>query len=372
MQVAFFALNGIACFSHLSAQSFNGQAPIGPALLLPNAPGRISTEPDPQAVQATGTASLSGTVEDLTGAVVPTARVSLIAQGGSIVRTITAGELGRFTFTDLPPATYRISATARGMGTYVSAEIHLPAGKQLELSQIALALGPTTADVEVVATPELIAQEQVHEQEKQRAFGIIPNFYSSYIWDAAPMTGKQKFSLAFHSILDPVTFAGSAVIAGIEYNRNIFPGYGDGFSGYAKRYGAAFADGADARLLGSAILPTILHQDPRYFYRGTGSTKSRFFYAISRSLITRGDSGHLQPNYSKVLGNFAAGGIAYSYHPATDRQPTLVLRNGLIGIGANAVDNILREFLLRRVTPGVPDYKSGKAAKEAASPGTPQ
>ena len=190
--------------------------------------------------------------------------------------------------------------------------------------------------------------------------GVFPNFYSSYIWDAAPLSSAQKYQLAAHSLVDPFSFVGTGIFAAAEQWQNTFPGYGQGAKGYAKRYGAAYADEALSRMIGSAILPSLLHQDPRYFYRGTGTKKSRALYAISQAVICRGDNGKMQPNYSYVLGSFAAGGISNLYHPAGDRGLGLTISNGFLNVGAHAIDNLAREFLFRKLTPKVPDYAQGK------------
>jgi len=192
--------------------------------------------------------------------------------------------------------------------------------------------------------------------EKQRVLGILPNFYSSYIWDAAPLTPRLKFNLALRSTADPVTLLITAGLAGVEQAHNTFPGYGPGPKGYAERYGAAYADNVIGRMLGSAILPSLFRQDPRYFYKGHGSITSRALYAIGATVIARGDNGRSQPNYSHLLGNFAAAGIANLYRTSSDRSATLTLRNGLVITGSNAIANLVREFLLRQITSKVPDY----------------
>ena len=200
----------------------------------------------------------------------------------------------------------------------------------------------------------------VKAAEQQRVFGILPNFYSSYIWDAAPMTTKQKFGLALRSTTDPVAFMIAGGVAGVEHWHNTFPGYGRGTEGYLKRYGAAYADNMVGRMVGSAILPSLLHQDPRYFYKGSGSITSRALYAIAQTVICRGDDGHSEPNYSHVLGNFAAAGISNLYRAPEDRSASLTIRNAFIITGSNAIGNLLREFILRKTTPEVPDYAQGK------------
>jgi hypothetical protein len=223
-----------------------------------------------------------------------------------------------------------------------------------------MAIAGATTEVKVVVTQAEVAQEQVKAAEHQRVFGILPNFYSSYIWDAEPLDARQKFDLAFHSITDPIEFVGTGIIAGAEQATDTFPGYGQGAEGYAKRYGAAYADEVVGRVIGSAILPSLIHQDPRYFYKGSGSVRSRVFYAMSRALVTRGDGGRTEPDYSGLLGSFAAGGLANLYYPRADRGVGLTLADGLVSIAGHAVDNLIREFFLRSLTPNVPAYEMGK------------
>ena len=147
----------------------------------------------------------------------------------------------------------------------------------------------------------------------------------------------------------------------MEQAQNHFRGYGQGAQGYAKRFGAGYADTVAGTFIGSAILPSLLKQDPRYFYKGTGSTSSRFLYALANAVICKGDNGRWQPNYSNVLGNLAAGGISNLYYPPQDRDGAgLTLENGAIGIGATAVSNIFQEFIIRKLTPKVPNNAPAK------------
>jgi hypothetical protein len=217
-----------------------------------------------------------------------------------------------------------------------------------------------------VASLDEVAQAQVQAEEKQRVLGFFPNYYSSYIWDAAPMTPKLKFKLALRSTTDPITFLAAAGLAGVEQKRHIFPGYGQGSEGYAKRFGAAYADTMVSKMVSRAILPTVLHQDPRYFYRGSGSVRSRIFYALSAAVIARGDNGRMQPNYSQVLGNFASSGIANLYRAPGDRTASLTFRNGLIMTASGAVENLLREFFSRKLTSNVPSFAKGKPESPAS------
>ena len=119
------------------------------------------------------------------------------------------------------------------------------------------------------------AEEQLRQQEKQRILGVIPNFNTTDIQDAAPLSPGQKFRLAYRSAIDPFEFVAAGMLAGFGQATDNHAGYGQGFAGYSKRYGAAYADSADGVLWGNAVLPVLLHQDPRYFRMGHGSIKRR-------------------------------------------------------------------------------------------------
>jgi hypothetical protein len=169
------------------------------------------------------------------------------------------------------------------------------------------------------------------------------------------MNPKQKFELAWKLVIDPSSFVIAGIIAGGQQANDSFPGYGQGAAGYGRRFGAAYGDFFIGTYIGNAILPSILKQDPRYFYKGSGTTKSRILYAISRSVMTKGDNGHWQPDYSGILGSLAAGGIANLYYPEGSRHGfSTTLDNTLIGIGTSAGVNILQEFVFRKLTPKTP------------------
>jgi len=206
-----------------------------------------------------------------------------------------------------------------------------------------------------------VADEEIKVEEKQRVLGVIPNFYVSYIPDAVSLTSKQKFELAWKTTVDPVTFLVNGVFAGVEQAENIFSGYGQGPQGYAKRYGAGYADTVAGTFIGSAILPSLLKQDPRYFYKGNGGKRSRILYAIGNAFICKGDNGRWQANYSSILGSLAAGGISNLYYPTQDRNGAgLTFENAGIGIGASAVANLFQEFVVRKLTPKVTNRDPAK------------
>ncbi len=269
-------------------------------------------------------------------------------------RSLMTDGAGFFSFTDLKAGKYRVTITSEGFAGWTGPEITLTAGEYREMSKIELQITAANTSVRVVFSPHELAEEQMKLEEKQRVLGIFPNFYTSYVWNAEPLTTRQKFHLAFRSSIDPVTFLGAGAIAGLEQWQNYYSGYGSGAAGYARRYGAAYGDGFIGIMIGSAILPSILHQDPRYFYKGVGSKKSRALYAISTVVICKGDNGRWQPNYSNVFGNLAAAGISNAYYPASDRNGAgLTIGNALIGTAAGAVGALLQEFVFRKVSTGV-------------------
>jgi hypothetical protein len=114
---------------------------------------------------------------------------------------------------------------------------------------------------------------------------------------------------------------------------------------------ANYANGVTDIMIGGAILPTILHQDPRYFYQGTGTNRSRTIHALSSSFICKGDNGRWQPNYSSLGGYLASGAISETYYPEKDRGPGLVFGTFGIDVAANMVNGLIQEFVLRRFTP---------------------
>lgn len=296
---------------------------------------------------------------DPNGNVVVGALVTLEIDDSKKQRTLLTDGAGAFDFTGLQTGTFRIAITSSGFADWVGPRIVLAAGENYEVPQITLRIGSANTSVQVVFSRHDLAEEQVKAEEKQRVLGVFPNFYISYVWNAEPLTTKQKFQLAWRTSIDPVTFAISGIIAGIEQWQNYFSGYGQGSEGYAKRFGASYGDAFIGTMIGGAILPSILHQDPRYYYKGTGSIRSRALYAISTVVITKGDNGRWQPNYSNVLGNLAAAGISNTYYPPGDRTGAQVtIDNALIGTASGAVSALLQEFLIKKISRGVPSSSS--------------
>jgi hypothetical protein len=222
------------------------------------------------------------------------------------------------------------------------------AGEHSVTPLIMMAIPTQVTEVHVGVPPEELATEQIHEQEHQRVLGVIPNFYVSYAPNAAPLRAKHKFQLAWKSASDPITFAGVAFFAGVDQAADRYGAYGQGAEGYAKRFGATYGDVFTATFIGGAVMPSLLKQDPRYFYKGTGSKKSRLLYAIASSVICKGDNGKWQPNYSNVVGSFAGSALQYTYTPPGDRTGTNGIVGGaLIRMGETSLAGVLQEFSLQ-------------------------
>jgi hypothetical protein len=271
-------------------------------------------------------------------------------------QVVLSGDHGEFSFPDITPGTFQLTISAEGFADQVLSVVLHP-NEMYIAPQIALAVAAANTELQVSIPGVEVAEEQIKDQEKQRVLGVIPNFYTSYIPNAAPLTAKQKFELAWKMTVDPTTFLVTGAVAGIQQANNEFSGYGQGAQGYGKRYGASYADLVTGTFIGSAILPSILKQDPRYFYKGSGSTRSRILYAIANSVICKGDNGRWQANYSSVLGSLAAAGISNAYYPASDRHGAeLTFESALIGIGATAAANLLQEFAIRKLTSHVPNH----------------
>jgi len=131
-----------------------------------------------------------------------------------------------------------------------------------------------------------------------------------------PLTAKQKFAVVTRGSFDYIQVPWYGFLSAISQAQNSEPGYGQGWAGYGKRFGTAFADGTIENYITSAILPTILHQDPRFYELGKGSFMHRTFYAVSRNFVTLSDSGKTQFNYSEIVGGALSAAIStYSYHP---------------------------------------------------------
>jgi hypothetical protein len=181
---------------------------------------------------------------------------------------------------------------------------------------------------------------------KDRLFFALPNFLTiENASEVTPMTPAQKFHATARGAFDPIQFLWYGTLAGISQWENSEPGFGQGAKGYAKRYGAAFGDGVIENFMTTAILPSLFHEDPRYFQMGKGGFFHRAGYAMSRILITRTDSGQKQFNFSEVLGSALASGIStYTYHPRGDRTVANTASVWGTQVGYDTLTFVVKEF----------------------------
>lgn len=298
-------------------------------------------------------AVISGTVLDSNNDIIPGAQIELDGPTAADKQTAIASDSGGFTFNNVKPGvTYHVTISAAGFVNWTSPAILLIPGQYqiLTNTQLKLAGGATSITVSAASSDIELATHEVQMEEQQRVLGMIPNFYVVYDHNAAPLTTKLKYQLAWKAETDPITILGEGFVAGLD-QAGTTPDYGEGARGYFERFGAVYADGFTDILFGGAVLPSLLHQDPRYFYKGEGTKKSRLLYAMAGPFICKGDNGRWQPNYSSVGGDLISGAISNAYYPQSNRGANLMFVNAGLTTGGRIVNDVVQEFLLKRFTP---------------------
>lgn len=188
--------------------------------------------------------------------------------------------------------------------------------------------------------------EKTGSTSNDRLFFALPNFLTlENGGNVPPLTVGQKFKVVARGSFDYIQIPWYAALAGISQAQNSEPGYGQGAEGYGKRFGSAFADGTIENFMTQAILPSLLHQDPRFFQESQGGFWHRTGYAVSRIVVTRSDSGHQQFNFSEVFGSAAAASIStYSYHPSADRTLSNTASVWGTQVGYDTITIVVKEF----------------------------
>jgi len=195
-----------------------------------------------------------------------------------------------------------------------------------------------------LAALTLGAQTNAPRPEDKRILWIFTNHRTADLSASDPkLTPRAKFAIGWGDATDPAIFFQTAVLAGIDQTTNANPSFGQGLEGYAKRFGTTYGNFAIENMLTEGIFPVLLHQDPRYFRRREGTTRSRVGYAVSRLFITRTDSGRNQFNYSEVLGGATALAISNAYLP-DGRTAGNNMRRYAVQLGFDAASNVLKEF----------------------------
>ena len=290
--------------------------------------------------------NIVGTILDQSGSVAVGALVRLTSEDKSFTQEVASGDNGQYSFSNVPPGHFNISVKSTGFGNQALAG-ELAPGQTFLVPAIVLSIPTVVTAVKVAVDPVEVATEQVKEQEQQRVLGFIPNFYVTYRGDAAPLTKKLKFQLAWKSSTDPVTILGGAFLAGVQQAGDQYSEFGQGAEGYGKRFGTVYANIVASTFLSGAIFPSLLKQDPRYFYKGTGTTSSRIWRAVSNSVLCKGDNGRWQINYSNIAGSFGGAAISSTIYP--NKNASVIVSNFFVRMGESSLAGIFQEFVARKL-----------------------
>jgi len=188
------------------------------------------------------------------------------------------------------------------------------------------------------------AEEQLKAQEKQRVMGVMATFNTTSNKDALPLSSGQKFKLFFKSETDPWPFLLAGAVAGIGLAEDSYPAWGQGAQGYAKHFGAAYSDAFIGNFFGNAVLTSLLHEDPRYFQKGSGPVVKRALWAAASSVWCRRDNGKFGPNYANVVGNLIGAAISDTYYPASQRTVGNTITNGFTVTAQGVIGAEIIEF----------------------------
>jgi hypothetical protein len=299
-------------------------------------------------------AIVTGAVVDVTGTAVAGAQAELTRSDGSHVGTSTSDATGAFSFSGVLSGSYVVTVDSVGFAPFTSKPFTVGGQtRTYAVPPIVLDIAALSASV-VVRPIERIAAEQIKAQEQQRLLGVLPNFYVSYVPDAAPLTSRQKLSLATRETFDWTAFANATISAGTGQAANTHSGFGGGESAYAKRWVASFVDDRTGDFLTHYVFASLFHEDPRYFYQGSGTTRSRAVHALSSAFVARSDSGKPMPNYAYIFGNITAASLSNTYYPTAARGSHLLMTNVAVGLAGRAAANLIQEFVGKRLTKNVP------------------
>ena len=198
---------------------------------------------------------------------------------------------------------------------------------------------------ETASAPEQVtASDPGHQEEHPRLFWVVPTYSVTNSKLRSGLSAHEKFRIFAKNALDPFTVGYIAMDAGIGHANNDLSGYGQGTAGYAKRLGAGLANETSASFFRTYVFSSLLHQDPRYFRRGSGPFKNRLIYAMIRPLVTQKDSGGHAFNWSGLLGNIAASSLSNAYYPVGDRGLRPTFERVAFSIPSGVIDHLIDEF----------------------------
>jgi len=311
----------------------------------------LATPVSAQSAEAanTKTGSILGKVVDPSDDPIPGAIVVLQGPVGDRLTAVTKDD-GAFAVHDVPPRTdYQITVTAEGFADW-SSPVTVEPGQYNTLTDVKLRVLTVQRPITVTYSSKEVAAQQLKLEEQQRVFHFIPNLYVTYEPHPEPLTTKMKFRLAYKDFTHPVFSARVALWAGVQQARDNPSEWQQGAKGYSKRLGAGFADAITGGLISNALLPSLLHQDPRYFYQGTGTNWSRARHSILAPFICKGDNGATQPNYSLWGGSLIGYSISTAYYPSSNRTAGHVFEAFGIDMGLHVVGSLAQEFILNKFT----------------------
>jgi hypothetical protein len=303
---------------------------------------------------------IQGQVTDPSGE--PVYGAVVVVEGADASRHTTVTDVGGgFQISSLAPGAYSVKISGNGFSDWTAWDVLASTTPDSKPLAAVLQLAMEVTSVTVGLEPEEVAAEQVHQELKQRALGVIPNYFVTYDNHPAPLSPAQKFHLSFKMILDPTSFATAGIIAGIQQKMNSYYEWGQGSEGFAKRFGAAYLTGAQNLLITSVVADSILHQDPRYFYSGEGTKTQRAWYAIKSAFRAKGDNGKWEPPYAGLIGLVGSAEFSEIYYPGSRTQYTLLGRGLMFHFAGLVALNLGEEFLLKHVTSHTRELRSTNA-----------
>jgi hypothetical protein len=320
------------------------------------ASGNQSLQPSPASLPSASAAAPASTAGAVRGEIdypdqapIAGAQLTLTPASGPAMKAVSEAD-GTFVFEQVPPGPFTLRISAHDVET-ASATGTLAPSAVVQLPTVTMRLAAVHTDVTAITQHEA-AEREVKTEESQRILKAIPNFMVVYDSEPVPLSAREKFRLSTRTLIDPVTIGVSAAIAGGELESNAYPGFGRGAAGYARRFGASVGDSTSGMLLAGAVLPTVFHQDPRYFYRGTGSRGSRLVYVLKQTVEQKGDNGHWQFAWSNTLGSVGSALISETYYPQQPGQHWGSSTGQLFGLGlaSTGISNLLQEFVFGRIT----------------------
>jgi hypothetical protein len=310
-----------------------------------------------QLAMAQATGSIQGNVTDSSDTPIFGAVVTVEGEDGNPRTTVSDSE-GAFKISSLTPGNYSVKVSASGMSEWTAVNVPASLTPESKPLRAVLEVAPEITTVTVGLPPEEVAEEQLHQELKQRALGIIPNYYVTYENHPAPLSPKQKLHLGLATLLDPVTIGLVGVTAGIQQAMNSYHQFGQGAEGFGKRFGADYGTALNHMVITSVLADSVLHQDPRYFYSGQGTKARRAWYAIESAFRAKGDNGEWQPPYADLIGTTAAAEISNIYYPGSRTQYTLLGRSLMFHFAGLVAVNLAEELFLKKATRNTPEVQS--------------